>query len=580
LDLVLSVVEAAEELECSLEYRTDIYEAETVGRMLDHFRNLLSSVAVDAERKVSQVDLLSAGEREELIGWNETARKYPRQLLHQQFEQQAERAPQAVALLWRGESVTYGELNRRSNQLAHYLRAQGVGPEVLVGVCMERSMGLVMSLLAVLKAGGAYLPIDPTYPEDRIAFMLADANVQLVLTKVPDLARQYPETAPELTATDENLAYVIYRSGSTGRPKGVAIAHRSAQTLVCWALEQFAAEWLDGVLASTAICFDLSIFELFVPLSAGGRVILAQNALQLPELAHAGEVKLINTVPSAMAELVRSGSVPESVRVVNLAGEALGRKLVDEIYSLDHVESVFNLYGPDEDTTYSTWERVDREGTVLIGRPIANTRAYVVDAYGEIVPVGVSGELLLGGEGLARGYLQRGELTAECFIPDGFSGRAGERLYRTGDLCRYRADGRLEYLGRLDQQVKVRGYRIELGEVESVLSRHPEVRECAVVVNEERAGDKRLVGYLVLATEGAELEVSELRRFLGQRLPEYMIPAQFVALAQLPLNTNGKVDRKALAQTELSTCDSSIVTRRSRRSSCSLRYHFVTTLNR
>jgi amino acid adenylation domain-containing protein len=572
-DLVLSVVESDEGLECSFEYRTDIFEDDTIGRMLEHFRNLLASVVVDSGREISRVRLLSAGEREELMRWNETERLYPRQLLHQRFEQEAELTPEAVAVLWQNEALTYGELNRRSNQLAHYLRAQGVEPETLVGVYMERSLELLVSLLAVLKAGGAFVPLDPAYPQERVAFILEDARVSVLLTQarlqstLPAVAKTFcvdrdwhlvtgqPTVTPVVTGTDENLAYVIYTSGSTGTPKGVAIEHRNAHALVCWALEEFDAQLLDGVLASTSICFDRSIFELFVALSAGGRVILAETVLQLPELEQAAEVNLINAVPSAMAELVRRGAVPKSVRVVNLAGEAIGQKLVDEIYELEHVEHVNNLYGLSEGTTYSTLERVsgDESGAVMIGRPVANTRAYVVDTYGELTPVGVSGELFLGGEGLARGYLRREELTAERFVPDGFSGRAGERLHRTGDLCRYRADGRLEYLGRVDQQMKVRGYRIAVGEVESALISHPEVRGAAVVVNEERGGDKRLVGYLLLESEGAKLEISELRRFLGQRLPEYMIPAQFVALGKLPLNANGKVDRKALAQAELST---------------------------
>jgi non-ribosomal peptide synthetase component E (peptide arylation enzyme) len=312
--------------------------------------------------------------------------------------------------------------------------------------------------------------------------------------------------------------------------------------LIDWAQRTFPADSFSGVLASTSICFDLSVFELFVPLAVGGTIVIVQNALQLAELESPVAVTMINTVPSAMSALVRMGAVPATVRVVNLAGEALSPGLAQEVYGLEQVESLYNLYGPSEDTTYSTWERVERTelANVPIGKPVSNTRAYVVDEGLQIVPIGVAGELLLGGEGLARGYLKRAEFTAERFIPDPFSDQAGDRLYRTGDLCRYKADGRLEYLGRLDHQVKVRGYRIELGEIEAVLSAHEKVSEAVVIAGEEN-GEKRLVAYVV-----GEAETTELKRYLQERLPEYMIPSAWLKLDALPLTTNGKVDRCAL----------------------------------
>jgi amino acid adenylation domain-containing protein len=348
----------------------------------------------------------------------------------------------------------------------------------------------------------------------------------------------------------DNLAYVIFTSGSTGQPKGVAITHHSAATLLYWSRDTFDQQVLSGVLASTSICFDLSVFELFAPLSWGGRVLLAETALELPQLSARKEVRLVNTVPSAMAELLRDNSVPESVVAVALAGEPFPRRLADEIYNKTQVEQVWNLYGPTEDTTYSTAERVGQAAPDLtIGRPIANTQAYVLDAQGRLTPVGVAGELYLGGEGLARGYLNRPALTAERFVPDPFGNGAGSRLYRTGDLVRYLTDGRLEFLGRADQQVKVRGYRIELGEIESVLRGHPRVQEAVVIAGEDGGGLKRLIGYVV-SRDGEVVGVSELREHLRERLPEYMVPSGWVMLEKMPLTPNGKVDRRALAAVE------------------------------
>ncbi len=316
---------------------------------------------------------------------------------------------------------------------------------------------------------------------------------------------------------------MLFTSGSTGRPKGVAIEHRSAATFVHWALEVFSADDLAGVLLSTSMCFDLSIFEIFAPLSAGGKIILAENVLYLPRLAEREEVTLINTVPSAMAELVRANGVPASVRIVNLAGEALPATLVEQIYANTHVAHVYNLYGPTEDTTYSTYTKVERGAHVTIGRPLANTQAYVLDAYRRQTPIGVPGELYLAGAGLARGYYGRDDLTAERFIHHN-----GQRMYRTGDLCRWLADGTIEYLGRLDHQVKLRGFRIELGEIEAVLRKHAQVRDCIVMAREDTPGDQRLVAYVV--PEG-DVAAADLKAHIKQALPDYMTPAAFVMLA-------------------------------------------------
>ncbi|MEA2695723.1 MAG: hypothetical protein QOJ16_5110, partial [Acidobacteriota bacterium] len=416
----------------------------------------------------------------------------------------------------------------------------------------------------------AYVPLDPTYPRERLGLMLGDSGAVVLLTQagladrlpatgvrtvlldasgrpaevLPEIAEAPPRALPG--ARPENLAYLIYTSGSTGTPKGVALPHRTAVAMVRWALGVWSAAELSGVLFATSVCFDLSVFELFVPLSAGGRVILAENALALPGLPAAGEVTLVNTVPSAMVELVRQGGVPPSVRTVNLAGEALPRPLVDALYALPGVERVWNLYGPSEDTTYSTFALQPRSGSrpPAIGRPVAGTWARVLDRGLAPVPAGVPGELYLGGAGLARGYFGRPDLTAERFLPDPESASPGDRLYRTGDRVRWRMDGELEYFGRLDHQVKVRGFRIELGEIEAALVAHPAIAAAVVLAREDRPGDRRLVAYVVGA-EGVDL-----KSYLRERLPEYMVPALFVPLAALPLSANGKVNRKALPAPE------------------------------
>lgn len=486
-------------------------------------------------------------------------------LIHKLFEDQASKTPNRVALEFEGSRQTYRELDRSANRVANRLRELKVGPEVLVGICVERSLDMVRGLLGVLKAGGAYVPLDPVYPKERLAFMLADSKARVLLTqdRVASTLPEFRGTAvvldsaasrldaeseenPRSDVLADNLAYVIYTSGSTGKPKGVAIAHRSVAAFLTWAIGAFSEAELSGVLASTSICFDLSVFELFAPLVSGGTVILARNALALPQLPAAGEVTLVNTVPSAMAELSRMEGLPSSVKTVNLAGEALPRPLVEKIYARRGVERVLNLYGPTETTTYSTVSLVGREqtGPPAIGRPIVNTRVELVDSRFQPVPAGVAGELFIGGDGLARGYLGRPELTAERFVPDPF-GAAGERLYRTGDLARYRPDGEIEFLGRGDYQVKIRGFRIELGEIEEALRVHPSVEEAVVVAREEGPGEKRLVAYLAFGA-GAAPRVGDLRDFLKGTLPEHMVPSVFVTLANLPRTLNGKVDREAL----------------------------------
>ncbi len=490
------------------------------------------------------------------------------------FEARARREPGRPAVVAGSRELTLGEVDRRSAALARRLRRLGVGPEVPVGIFLGRGEHLVPALLGVLRAGGAYVPLDPAYPEERIAYVARDAGLATVVSEralagrlpsVPEALRPLlvdggeepdpnDETAEACAAGPGHLAYVIYTSGSTGRPKGVAIEHRSAVALLAWAERVFSPEERAGLLASTSICFDLSVFEIFAPLCLGGRVILAENALELPRLAAAGEVTLLNTVPSVAAQLLRLGPLPPGVRTVGLAGEPLPRSLADALYAQPAVRRVLNLYGPSEDTTYSTWVEVARGATEAppIGEPVDGTEARVVREEGTPAEAaGETGELFLGGAGLARGYLGRPALSAERFVP-GLALVApapGGRLYRTGDRVRRRTDGGLDFLGRLDHQVKIRGFRIELGEVEAALDSHPRVAAAVALAREDRPGDRRLVAYVVPAP-GDALPVAALRAALGRTLPGYMVPQEVVFLEALPLTPNGKVDRRALPAPE------------------------------
>ncbi|MEG4207099.1 amino acid adenylation domain-containing protein [Microcoleus sp. Pol7_A1] len=567
-DLTLELQERPEGIVGRFEYSTDFFNSDTIERMVGHFQTLLEAIVTNPEQKIAELPLLTEFERQQLAAWNDTETDYPKDAcIHQLFEEQVELTPDAIALVFEDQQLTYKDLNQRANQLAHHLRNLGVGPEVLVGICVERSLEMIVGLLGILKAGGAYVPLDPAYPSERLAFMLEDASVPMLLTQAR-LVKSVPKHQGRIVCLDtdweiieqqsqanlisdvkrNNLAYVIYTSGSTGNPKGVAIEHRNALALLNWAKQVFNPEDLAGVLASTSICFDLSVFELFVPLSWGGKVILAENALHLPTLSAAQDVTLINTVPSAIAELLRMEGIPSSIRIVNLAGEPLQNKLVQQVYQYKTVQQVFNLYGPSEDTTYSTYTLVKKGGNEppSIGRPIANTQVYILDAQKQPVPIGVPGELYIGGAGLARGYLNRPELTAERFIPNPFSNESGSRLYKTGDLARYLPDGNIEFLGRIDHQVKIRGFRIELGEIEAVLSQHPDVQESIVINRQDASGNQRLVAYIVSNLRPERTAVGSLRDFLKQKLPDYMMPSSFVFLNHLPLTPNGKVDRKAL----------------------------------
>ncbi|MEH2621946.1 amino acid adenylation domain-containing protein/non-ribosomal peptide synthase protein (TIGR01720 family) [Bradyrhizobium sp. AZCC 1719] len=551
------------------------FEAVAVERLLGHFTHLFRQMIADPERPLSALALLSEAEHRQLVaGFNDTAAEYPRGLLHELFAAQAARTPDAVALSLDEATLSYGDLERRANQLAHHLRELGVGPDVVVGLCAERSFEMVIGLLGILKAGGAYLPLDPDYPADRLAFMLADAKVPVLLTQAavadrlpaseatvvrldadwPLIAR-CPETPPATDAGANNLAYVIYTSGSTGRPKGTLITHDCVTRLFAATDAWFDFGPHDVWTLFHSLAFDFSVWELWGALLNGGRLVVVPYWVsRSPDLFHelvAREgVTVLNQTPSAFAGLIQADSIMPralSLRLVIFGGEALnfaGLKPWFERHG-DARPQLINMYGITETTVHVTWRPVRRSdvdaAASAIGRPIPDLQAYVLDRHGDPVPLGVAGELYVGGAGLARGYLNRPGLTSERFVPSPFV--AGERLYRTGDLARWRAEGRLDYLGRIDHQVKLRGFRIELGEIEAALLNHDAVERAAVVVNEDT--DRRLIAYVV-GRGDARPDAAGLRHHLQQALPDYMVPAGFVMLDQLPLTANGKLDRKAL----------------------------------
>jgi amino acid adenylation domain-containing protein len=547
-DLTMFVTEARQGLLVSLKYNTDLFEAATIERMLGHFQTLLEAVVQEPQTKLDQLSWLTSAEQQSLREWNDTASEYRRDVcLHEFFEEQVARTPEQEAVIFRDEWLTFAELNVRADELAQQLRRQGVGPEVRVALCMDRSLEMVVSVLAIWKAGGVYVPLDITQPQQRLELMLKDADVKVVLNtdhtdlspeSDPDLIRAFDPLHPRST----NLAYIIYTSGSTGTPKGVMVTHRSAVNLV-HALQRAIYHKYQTPLrvsVNAQISFDASIKQLVQLLSGHTLVIIPEEVRasgpELLEHLTAQRVDVLDCTPSQLQLLLateswQQASVP---RLLLVGGESISTELWDRLAADTH-RDYYNVYGPTECTVDATAAKVHGD-TPNIGRPVANTRTYLLDKELQPVPAGVRGEICIAGECLARGYLNRPDLTAERFVPDAHSDEPGTRLYRTGDVARYRADGAIEFSGRLDDQVKVRGHRIELGEIEAVLSAHERVSEAVVLVHEER-----LAAYVV-----TEAEPAELHEYLQERLPEYMIPTAWVNLDALPLTTNGKVDRKAL----------------------------------
>jgi amino acid adenylation domain-containing protein len=564
---LLVVAPEGDEMALRLNVDTLRYEPAAGERMMQHLVTVLHSFAADPAARLGDIRCMPAEEVDRVRAWSlGEALNGPEELLHPLFEAQAGRTPNAVALEHEGRQVTYAELEAGANRLAHHLVSLGVGPERRVGVCMRRTPRLIEALLAVLKAGGAYVPLDPAYPAERIGFMVDDTDSVVLLTEAElaaglpetraalvavdadaDAIAAHPSTPPRTEVTPRNLAYVIYTSGSTGRPKGVMIEHRSSASIVRWMRGEMTDDEISCVLGSTSISFDVSIAEIFGTICWGGKLVLVENALSLATLSADVGIRTVVMVPSAANELLRMGAIPPSVTTFNLAGEALTAGLAQRLYATGTVQAVRNLYGPTEDTTYSTWSVVEKGGPrVYIGRPLADSRAQVLDGRFEHVPHGIPGELFLAGVGVARGYLNRPALTAERFVPDPH-GPPGSRMYRVMDRARWSEAGELEYLERLDHQVKIRGYRIELGEIEAALDAHPSVLDCVVVARGQGDAPRELVAYVAPAP-GAEPAVAELRAHLKGQLPAYMLPSFFVLVPELPRSPNGKIDRAALPE--------------------------------
>ncbi|WP_424102173.1 non-ribosomal peptide synthase/polyketide synthase [Moorena producens] len=572
-DLTLSMVETDMGLVGRWEYNTDLFDGSTIARMATHFQNLLSAIVDNPQLRVGELPLLSAEERHQLlVEWNDTASDYPTdKCIHQLVEEQVEKTPNSVAVVFDQQQLTYQQLNQRANQLAHHLQNLGVGPEVLVGICVERSVQMVVGLLGILKAGGAYVPLDPNYPHQRLSYMLADSGVEVLLTQQSLLESFSSHTARmvcldsdwgaieqhsgenlEVGVDSDNLAYVIYTSGSTGQPKGVLVAHQGLLNLVFWHQAAFEITSSDHATQLAGTAFDAAVWELWPYLSAGASIhLLNTETIVQPQVLQdwlTAQKITITFLPTPLLESLLSLEWwrDRALRIVLTGGDRLNQ------YPSSLLPfRIINNYGPTENTVVTTSGLIvpTQESNLLppaIGRPIANTQIYILDKHLQPLPIGVPGELYIGGDGLARGYLNRQELTSEKFITNPFCSSNTERLYKTGDLVRYLRDGNIEFIGRIDNQVKIRGFRIELGEIESVLSSHPHIQQTVVVVTEDIPGNKRLVAYYV--SKDQSLTTNQVREFLKQKLPDYMVPSAFVTLDSLPLTPNGKVDRKSLPE--------------------------------
>ncbi len=569
----------------SLSYNTDLFDEATGKRILMHLKTLLENVLANPDQHLSDLTILTEEEnRKLLVEWNNTAANYPADhCLHQLFEIQVESSPKAVAVRYGDNQLTYENLNCQANQLAHYLQSLGVGPETHVGICLERSLEMVIGLLGILKAGGTYLPLDPAFPIDRLEYMMADAKAPILLTKSNlDLAQQIverlPEPAPKIIFIDKdlpmiesyasgmqqtsprtqvgphNLAYIIYTSGSTGKPKGVQLLHKAAVNFLNSMRQEPGLASSDILFSITTLSFDIAVLEIFLPLITGATVILTEREVSLDAMRLAQQIKnsgatIMQATPATWYMLKESGWRGDRSLKVLCGGEALSQDLAD--WLVERVGELWNMYGPTETTVWSTVGQITR-GTkrITVGRPIANTQIYILDSYLHPVPIGVPGELFIGGDGVARGYLNQPQLTAAKFIPNPFVDDPKARIYRSGDKARYLADGQIEILGRVDSQVKVRGFRIELGEIESNLNQHPDVQQAVVIVREDSPANKLLVAYLVPKNEHS-LQSKDLRQYLRTSLPEYMIPSFFVTLDKFPMTPNQKVNRQALPRPSL-----------------------------
>eukprot|EP00362_Geleiidae_sp_MMETSP1317_P001725 CAMPEP_0201286064 /NCGR_PEP_ID=MMETSP1317-20130820/114215_1 /ASSEMBLY_ACC=CAM_ASM_000770 /TAXON_ID=187299 /ORGANISM="Undescribed Undescribed, Strain Undescribed" /LENGTH=1042 /DNA_ID=CAMNT_0047612527 /DNA_START=351 /DNA_END=3479 /DNA_ORIENTATION=+ len=572
-DLRLEVFETKESLLGELKYNTDLFNSDTITRIAGHFRTLMEEIVANSEQRIRELPLLTKEEKHQIIvEWNDTKADYPKdRCIHQLFEEHVEKDPYAVAVVFEEQKLTYSELNNRANQLAHYLQALGVKLETLVGICMERSLEMIIGLLGILKAGGAYVPLDPQYPKERLSFMMDDTQSPILLTQ-SKLIGSLPEHKAKVVCLDtswdtvgkeseknvnsdvksDNLAYVIYTSGSTGKPKGVMLEHSGLCNVSSSQIKLFNVNPSSNVLQFSSLSFDAATFEFVMAMLSGATLCLGKREDLLPgpnliQLLEDLNVTIVTLPPSALANLPYKDLL--ALRTITVAGELCSSKLVEH---WAEGREFFNLYGPTEGTIWTTAAKcTSSDKKPPIGRPINNTQVYILDANLQLVPIGVPGELHIAGIGLARGYLNRIELTREKFIPNPFDhDEANSRLYKTGDLVRYLPDGNIEYLGRIDDQVKIRGFRIEPGEIEILLGKHLDVKEVVIIVREDQPGDKRLVAYLVPRREKT-LNIGELRSFLKQKLADYMIPSAFLILEAMPLTPNGKVDRKALLAVDI-----------------------------
>ncbi|MBV8476058.1 MAG: amino acid adenylation domain-containing protein, partial [Acidobacteria bacterium] len=581
-DLALFVSEENNRLCLRWEYNSDLFQCETVERMSGHFAILLENALARTDRPISELELLTVAERQQLLcDWNNTWQDYPReQCLHELFEQQVERRADTVAVKFGDQQLSYAQLNAQANQLAHYLVGRGIGPGERIGIYLERSLDLMVALLAVQKAGAAYVPLDPDYPGERIHLILADADLKLVISQrsltgsLPrqgqglellslDAHRQAIEresTAHLATVAGqaEDLMYVIFTSGSTGRPKGVQVPHRAVVNLLTYMKKVLNIGGDDVFPALASFAFDMSVPELYLALIAGGQVAMgergiAANGEELARWLRQVGATIVHATPTLWRLLLDAGFSGQGLKRV-IGAEAFPQELANRL--LEAEPSLYNFYGPTETTVWSTMHHFRCRGEpVTIGRPIANTRTYVLDGDGQAVPIGVVGEIYIGGEGVSCGYLRQPDLTAARFLRDRFRADPSAMMYRTGDLGRYLPDGKLELLGRTDDQVKLRGFRIELGEIEAVLAQHPAVEQCVVVAREDLGSDKQLVGYVV-QIPGRAVSTQELRAWLRLRLPDYMVPHAIADLAKLPLSPNGKVNRKALPRPDYQSIES------------------------
>ncbi|GAK56424.1 non-ribosomal peptide synthase [Candidatus Vecturithrix granuli] len=571
LDLTLALEETGSEVLGAFEYNKNLFETSTITRMITHFQTLLTGIVREPQQVISQLPLLSEIEqRQILVEWNDTQTEFPTDIcIHQLFEKQANRTPHATAVIFEDQQLTYQELNCRANQLAHYLQKLGVEPEVLVGLCLDRSLEMIIGILGVLKAGGAYLPLDPAYPQERLAFMISDAQIPILLTQehlraqLPDHhvqvitldtdwseIAQEAENNPQNYVSPDNLAYVIYTSGSTGRPKGTLLAHRGLCNLVYSQAQIFKITPQSRVFQFVSFSFDVATSDIFTTLCTGAILCLASRESLLPG---PGLVQLLQNLQITHFGVPASilGALPyqelSALTTIIVGGEPCAPEIIER---WGKGRQFLNAYGPTETTICTTTAQyTGTQQKLPIGRPLSNVTLYVLDAALQPVPVGVPGELYIGGIGLARGYLAHAALTAEKFIPNPFDNRPGSRMYKTGDLVRYLPDGNVEFLGRIDHQVKIRGFRIELGEIEATIASHRAIRDAVVLVREDQPGQKRLVAYIVLKTIQS-LSTSELRQFLNEKLPDYMVPVVYVMLDALPLTPNGKIDRRVLPAPE------------------------------